>query len=309
MRVTLIHNPGAGGTGREDAARLVELIREAGHEVRYQSSREEGWKKALNAPVDVVAVAGGDGIVARVAKRLAGGEIPVAPLPAGTANNIARTLHLAGRPYEELVRGWEEGRIVKMDVGVATGPWGSRKVMEGVGAGIFAALIAEADQSEALEALPHADAKISYTLQLLRDRLDRSAAVAVEAEVDGADVSGEYLLFEAMIIPYIGPNLFLAPDSKPGDGCFELVLVRENERDRLGEYLAHWQNGKARIPVLPSRHGRELKLSWPGFHLHLDDKRWPKKGTQSGSGRIELKLEGQTCRFLAPASKKKKKSG
>lgn len=304
FRVTLIHNPGAGGTATHDAGRLVELLREAGHEVRYQSSREEKWKKALEEPADLVAVAGGDGIVGRVAKRLAGSETPVAPLPAGTANNIARTLGLAGRPWEELVRGWQEGRIVKMDVGMATGPWGARKLMEGIGAGLFAASIAHADRSGTLEAMPHADAKIAYTLQMLRERLDQSRPIEIEAQVDGADVSGEYLLFEAMIIPYIGPNLFLAPDSKPGDGCFELALVGERERDRLREYLTHWQNGKSRLPVLKSRHGRHLRMAWSGWPLHLDDKRWPKPGSPPGSGRIELRLEGNTTRFLAPAAKK-----
>ncbi len=305
MRVTLIHNPRAGGTGHEDADRLSALLQEAGHAVRYQSSREEGWKKALKEPADIIAVAGGDGVVARVARRMTGSQVPVAPLPAGTANNIARALGLAGRPYEELVRGWEEGRIVSLDVGVATGPWGSRKVMEGVGAGLFAASLAQESGSKALEALPHADAKVSYMLQQLRERIEDSAPVAIEAELDGTNVSGEYVLFEAMIIPYVGPNLYLAPDSKPGDGRFELVLVSEAERERLREYLVHWQNGKARLPVLPSRHGRHLRMQWNGFELHIDDKRWPKEGaSEARNGLIEVKLEGATTRFLAPASKK-----
>jgi len=306
MRVTLIHNPGAGGTGKEDGKRLTALLRETGHDVRYQSSKEKGWKKALKEPADVVAVAGGDGIVGRVAKKLAGTDTPLAPLPAGTANNIARTLGLAGRPYEELVRGWEEGRIVKMDVGVASGPWGERKVIEGVGAGLFAALMSRADRSKTLESLPHADAKVTYTLQLLKELLEHAAPLAVEAEIDGVDVSGEYLLFEAMIIPFLGPNLFLAPDSRPGDGCFELVLAGENERPRLREYFAHWQNGKARLPVLPSRHGKHLRMKWNRFHLHIDDKRWPKKDGEAAPGLIEVRLDGVTTRFLAPESKRKK---
>jgi hypothetical protein len=142
-------------------------------------------------------------------------------------------------------------------------------------------------------------------LQILKERLEHSCPLAIEAQLDGADVSGEYLLFEAMIIPFIGPNLFLAPDSKPGDGCFELVVVRESERDRLREYLAHWQNGKARLPVLPSRHGRHLRMRLGGFHLHIDDKRWPKDvAPPPRDGLIEVKLEGNSTRFLAPASKK-----
>ena len=58
MRVTLIHNPGAGNgasTGRE----LVKMLEGAGHEVRYQSAKEEGWKKALKKPADL-APSGGD---------------------------------------------------------------------------------------------------------------------------------------------------------------------------------------------------------------------------------------------------------
>src|SRR5690349_20514816 len=129
MRITLIHNPGAGGTAREDAAKLVALLAHEGHEVIYQSSKEKGWKAALEERADAIAVAGGDGIIGRVAKRMAGRATPIAPLPAGTANNIARTLGLAGRPWEELVRGWEDGRTVSLDLGVATGPWGERKVM------------------------------------------------------------------------------------------------------------------------------------------------------------------------------------
>lgn len=312
MRITLIHNPGAGSTGGDDAAKLIALLGKNGHEVRYQSSKEKGWKAALREPADAIAVAGGDGIVGRVAKRMAGSPVPVAPLPGGTANNIARTLGLAGRPWEELVRGWTDGRIVKLDVGVASGPWGERKVMEGIGAGLFAATIARAEQSRTLAELPHADAKVAYMLQILKERLKHAGPVAIEAQVDGEDVSGEYLLFEAMIIPYIGPNLFLAPDRKPGDGCFELVLVGENERDRLRECLAHWQNGKARIPVLPSRHGKSLRMTWSGFPLHLDDKSWPSREETEREeaepaprhGLIEVKLEGNSTRFLAPASKK-----
>ncbi|HEX2650835.1 MAG TPA: diacylglycerol kinase family protein [Burkholderiales bacterium] len=305
MRITLIHNPGAGGTGDDDAARLIALLGKNGHEVRYQSSKEKGWKAALEEPADAIAVAGGDGIVGRVAKRMAGRDVPVAPLPGGTANNIARTLGLAGRPWEAIVRGWQDGRIVTLDVGVATGPWGERKVMEGVGAGLFAASIEHADRSRTLENLPHADAKIAYALQLLKERLEHSRPVAIEAQLDGADVSGEYLMFEAMIIPFIGPNLFLAPDIKPGDGCLELVLLGEKERERLREYLAHWQNGKSRLPVLPSRHGKHLRMTASGLHLHIDDKPWPRAGEPAPRGDlIEVKLEGNTTRFLAPASKK-----
>ena len=41
MLVTLIHNPGAGDQD-EDGKSLSKLLRDAGHEVRYQSAKEDG---------------------------------------------------------------------------------------------------------------------------------------------------------------------------------------------------------------------------------------------------------------------------
>src|ERR1043165_7957199 len=126
VRITLIHNTGAGRQGADDARKLVRFLEEHGYEVRYQSAKEEDWKKALKKPADMVVVAGGDGTVAKVTRRMVGRGIPVG---------------LLERPVEELGRGWQGGRRVKLDVGVTKGPWGERYFVEGVGAGVFASLL------------------------------------------------------------------------------------------------------------------------------------------------------------------------
>jgi diacylglycerol kinase family enzyme len=92
VRITLIHNPDSGNAS--DADKLVKFLRDHGHEVRYQSAKEDGWKRALKKPADLVAVAGGDGTVAKVARRMVGRGVPIGVLPSGTATNIARTLGL-----------------------------------------------------------------------------------------------------------------------------------------------------------------------------------------------------------------------
>src|SRR5260370_1350848 len=117
VRITLIHNPGAGRQHADDAAKLEKFLRDHGHEVRYQSAKEDGWKRALKKPADLVVVAGGDGTVGKVARRMVGRGVPVGVLPSGTANNIARTLGLLDRPFEELVRAWERPRRGKLDAG------------------------------------------------------------------------------------------------------------------------------------------------------------------------------------------------
>ena len=52
-------------------------------------------KRAIEEPVDLVVVAGGDGTVRVVCAELAGSGIPVAVLPAGTGNLLARNLGIS----------------------------------------------------------------------------------------------------------------------------------------------------------------------------------------------------------------------
>ena len=304
MRVTLIHNPGAGSQGEGDAEKLVALLHEAGHEVRLQSAGDKDWEAALGKPVDAVAVAGGDGTVARVAKAMVGRGVPIAPLPAGTANNISKTLGLVGRHWEELVRGWDAARRVKLDVGVALGPWGKRYFVEGVGAGLFASLLSSNDPDRKLAKFKRPDERVAYALEMLKKRSVDCPAFPLKATLDGKDVSGNYVLFEAVNILYVGPNLFLAPDSKPGDGTFDLVLVGEKERDRLVNYLASWQENRERLAVLPTHSGKHLRIEWDGFHLHIDDELWPagEKGTRVQSGVIDLRIEDHAVEFLVPTA-------
>jgi diacylglycerol kinase (ATP) len=298
VRITLIHNPGAGRQNTGDATRLQRFLVEHGYDVRYQSAKEDDWKKALKKEADLVVVAGGDGTVGRVTRRMAGRGIPMALLPSGTANNIARTLGLLERPFEELVKGWQNGRRVKLDVGVAAGPWGERYFVEGVGAGVFASLLANPAPAMKKRKNP-----VESALDRLRDHAMECEPVEIYAKLDGKDVSGRYLMFEAVNLRYVGPNLHLAHDSQPGDGQFDLVLVTEAERARLLYYLEHWQDNRERIAMLPSLRGRHLQVEWTGYPLHIDDKLKPKpKATPDEiAGPVEARIDGDVVEFLVPA--------
>ena len=299
MRVTLIHNPGAGRQGAGEAATLRRLLEESGCDVRYQSPSEPGWKRALAKPADLVAVAGGDGTVARVTRRMVGRDVPVTLLPSGTANNIARALGLVGRPFESLVRGWQGARRVKLDLGVAAGPWGERYFVEGVGAGLFADLLA----ASAVKPAKRQHKAVESGLRRLKAAAMRCQAVEIAAALDGQDISGRYLLLEALNLPYVGPNLHLAHDSRPGDGQFDVVLVSEAERGRLLHYLDAWQDNRERLAVLPTLRGRRLQLEWSGFALHVDDKLKPRASAKASemAGLVEARLEGDAVEFLVPA--------
>jgi len=299
VRVTLIHNPGAGKTGAKEGKKLCRFLERHGHDVRYRSTKEDGWKGALKKSADLVAVAGGDGTVGKVARRMAGRGVPIGVLPSGTANNIAHTLGLIDKPFEEIVRGWEKPRRVKLDLGVVEGPWGERNFIEGVGAGLFASLLAKPKDKRRKKAKK----PVENALERLRRAAGEAEPLELYARLDGEDISGRYLMLEAVNLRYVGPNLHLAHDSQSGDGQFDVVLVSESERDRLRYYLDHWQDDRERIAMLPTKRGRCLEIEWTGFPLHIDDKLkpMPDMKPKEMAGLVEARLDGEEVEFLVPA--------
>ena len=306
MRVTLIHNPGAGGE-ENDAKAVMKLLRRAGHKPRYQSSKDKGWDRVLDKKAGLVVVAGGDGTVASVARRMVGRGVPVAVLPAGTANNVARSLGLLKKPFEELVNGWRDARRVPLDVGIACGPWGERYFIEGVGAGLFAGMLVRSEENKGRkekEIKTKGPARVvDGALRRLKEAAETAEPVEIGARLDGVDISGNYLLFEAVNLPFIGPNLYIAPDNRAGDGQLEVVLVPEAQRSRLVKYLEHWHENRERHSLLPSRRGKHLQIEWTGFALHIDDKLRPKRKPEPDdvAGLVDVRVDGAAVEFLTPA--------
>ena len=302
MKVALIHNPNAGDDSGATAGQLEALIREAGHKVRLQSIKEKNWPDSAGKRADLVAVAGGDGTVGEVARKLVGKGIPIAVLPMGTANNISRTLGIVDKSVLELIPGWARAKRLHFDAGIATGPWGSSHFIEGIGMGLFARALPRIRGNKTMASLADGDVKLSYALQLMREHLENSRPMKLNATLDGKDISGKYLLFEAMNTRYIGPNLFLAPHVAPGAGLLDIVYVAERDRKKLARFLAKWQEGKFWPPDLGVGRGRRLELEWTGFPLHLDDKLWPVKGRKRPRppATIGIELEPAALEFLVP---------
>jgi diacylglycerol kinase (ATP) len=304
MRITLMHNPKA-GDARHGKEQLMAALAEAGHHATYQSTKERGFTKALNQPTDLVLAAGGDGTTAKVACRLIDSGIPLSVLPLGTANNLARALGFVSSA-DEIIARLEDGRKQVFDVGLASGPWGERYFFEAAGGGLFAdyAHAAKKEQKKNRKA-----EKLSKEQQmarhgaLLRRMLHDYPVHHWKIEIDGKDISGRYILWEAMNIRSVGPMLHLAPRAAIRDGRSDFVCARAADRELLMKHFDARVAGKKSKSPLPTRRFRQLRIACKGSTIHLDDKLWQnKKENKKSSDEIKITVKPSALIILQPAA-------
>jgi diacylglycerol kinase (ATP) len=269
---TLIHNPGAGAE-KYNKDQLVSIIERLGFECRYSSTKKKGWK-VIQSDTDFVVIAGGDGTVRKVVKKLLNRKIlykrfPLALLPMGTANNISNTLGITGEP-EELAKTWNDKNFKKFDVGFIEGLSEPDFFLEGFGYGIFPLLMGKMKEKEN-ESFLSLEMEIKYSLQVLYDTIFSYEAQNLQLEVNGVDHSGKYLLAEIMNIRSVGPKLLLAPDADPGDGELEVVLVPESQKEEFANYVLNKLNGIENPFVFKTIKAKTVRMHCDGIHVHIDD--------------------------------------
>ena len=290
MHALLIHNPTA-GTGSHTAQVLSAFLREAGYTVTACSIKQGLYKKCLKDPTDLILVAGGDGAITRVIRSLPRFSSPLAILPLGTANNIARSLGIEGEA-EVLLDCVRRRTTRTLDVGfVSGGPWKKRRFVEGVGIGLLANWMVGASSK------PPAHERTQKGHELLWEALLKAVPQKRSLNIDGHELSQEFLLVEVLNTRFIGPALPMGPAAEPGDRLLDLVYLLPESRS---EMLAWLDNPRRSTCPLLVRQGRKIILRWEDGPLHIDDRSWdrPEKNAQ-----LIIKLAPKGLQVCAPLQK------
>jgi diacylglycerol kinase (ATP) len=281
---TLIYNANAGNSAGMEPDALQAMLLDAGLEPVYHATeRAEELDEIFAATEGVVVVAGGDGTIREVAKRLHGKGRPITILPLGTANNTARTLGVEGT-VKQIIAGLTHPRNVPLDLARARGPWGEEIVLEGAGLGLFANVLSAYRPDEGKSLL--------RAVGVAANTLGTDAPVRCRLELDGMVLDGEYLLVEIMNMRAIGPRLTVAPDADPGDGLLDLVLVKHENRDALFSYLRGLMTGGlSELPSVDVRRGRILRVNWRGSAFHVDGMSLCDEARESGTKGLSAQIE------------------
>jgi diacylglycerol kinase family enzyme len=286
MRICLFWNPGAGGGNA--LADLTRPIESAGHDVVRVVERTEDLRRLLTSDVECVAAAGGDGTIARAAAALVGGDIPLAPLPLGTANNIAGSLGLEGS-LEELIGRWRQERRVAIDVGFVEHGGRESCFVESVGFGLIADGI---DTGRRTLSKDDPAAHLDEARDLYRELLAGAVPHPYSITIDGEELNGDYLLVEALNTPRIGPGLELTSAVSTADGLLSVVCMTAAERPQLHDYLDALRRGPAGDTGLKSWRVRKAVVRGAS-RMHVDD------GVEEVSGPVAIRIEPASLLVLA----------
>lgn len=293
-KAQILHNPGA-GKGEYTKEELVAIVESQGFKCGYSSTKQKGWKD-MDDDVDFLVIAGGDGTVRKVAVKMLekreGKNPPIALLPLGTANNIARSLGINGHA-KEIISNISKDKKKEFDVGRLKGLEESSIFLESFGYGIFPALMRLMKEKPVSES-EDPEQELKTALERVHNIILSEDAKSFDITIDDIQHTGKYIMVEVMNISSIGPNLGLSPNSDPGDGQFETVLIPESQREEFASYISHKISGveKKFVPLIVK--GSDICIDSSVTTLHIDDELIEVKK----AGRVTIKPDRAMMEFL-----------
>ncbi len=269
-------SPRSGGPG-SDASYAVWFTESPGH-------GEKLARRAAAEGYDRVAVVGGDGTLNEVANGLIGlgpsatgagapGHTGVAPalaiIPAGTANDLARTFPIPQDP-KAAARLAFEGRVVRIDAGLAETTQVRRYFINMFGAGFDAEVAGLVnDIGPFVKRLGGAVAiPVCLIMTLVRYRFPR-----LTLTIDAETIEVPRLIFSAVAVcRYIGNGMKLLPDADPSDGLLDVVWAQEMSRPEILRTVQKTYTGRhIGHPKVHFTRGRRFRLEASSpLHCHVD---------------------------------------
>jgi diacylglycerol kinase (ATP) len=220
-RAAVVHNP-TRATDLPALKRRVEpVMARAGWEppLWLETSVEDPGagmaRQAVDEGCDVVFVAGGDGTVMAVATALAGTGVPLAILPTGTGNLLARNLDLPFTDEEACLRIGLTGRTRPIDVGAVEG----RKFVVMAGLGFDAAMMRDAP-----EGLKKRVGWPAYVVSATKHLRGRGIRVTLTLD-DGEPLHRRVRTVVVGNVGRLQGNFPLLPDAVPDDGVLDVVVI------------------------------------------------------------------------------------
>lgn len=297
MHAVLIHNPSAGGEKDSRPDDLIRLLKEADFEVEIPEHGGDKTVERVRQGADLLIVAGGDGTVTKVALNAPSGST-IGILPMGTANNIANSLGIRGKPAD-IIKRWPAAEQKTIDIWQARGPWGEQNFIEGCGLGALTRAAHHMDDHAITGHSP--EHEISVARAALMKTLGDSKPVPARLTIDGEPLQGDFLMLEMLNFSAVGPRLPLAWSADPTDGLLEIGYAMADRYNDLYEWLSRGAAPWSDAPIT-LRRARSVELTWRDARFRIGDDYWPETGAPEpqATHQASLRLARSGPRVLVP---------
>jgi len=260
-RAALIVNPtSGGGRGWRVVGDAAPLLRKAGvvpEVVMCTNGDEPGTlaRQAAEAGHRLVVAVGGDGQAAAVAAGLVGTDTALAVLPAGSANDYARTLGMPRGNVAAAVDVIAAGRTARVDTVKVKVADRERHFLNVVGTGFDAAVAGRAEK------IPMLRGAGRYVLAIMAE-LPRFKAATITLVVDGATRELRAMMVAIANGVSYGGGMRVAPTATLDSGQLEVCVVGEvSKPEFLRAFPKVFRGTHVTHPAVTMLSGREVRLS------------------------------------------------
>jgi len=300
VNITLLVNPAArAGAHTRAAPEAAELLRAHGIRTTIISGGSAAessdlLRKALALDTDAVVVAGGDGTVHLAIQELAGTDIPLGIIPAGTGNDLAAAVGLRELDVAAAARTIAAGHTRRIDLARVKRADGTAEYFGSVLASGFDSRVN--DRANAMR-WPRGGSR--YNIAILVEFLTLRG-IPYEVELVLADgtvqlIAGDLVMATVGNGSTYGGGIPICPDADPSDGLLDVTIVRPAGRLRLLRLLPRVYKGThATVAEVSMFRVRSARLASPGVTAYAD-------GDPIGALPVEIDVVPHALSLFAPA--------
>lgn len=211
--------------------------------IRYKAHFTKDYNDATRIARDLVqeqaggmiVAVGGDGTIHEVVQALANQQTVLGIIPAGSGNDLARSLEIPSDPcdaLETIVR----GKIRSLDLGKI----GDRYFINNAGIGLDALVAKHASESKI-----NRWGKAGYLLSALYG-MARYHPTSIRMDIDGASYRFSQVWLVAVCnVPYYGGGIPICPEAIPDDGSFQICVIHS---------IPRYKSLRAIVKILQGKH-------------------------------------------------------
>lgn len=242
---------------------------------------------AIETGAEALVVVGGDGVVQLAVQLVAGTDVPLGVIPAGTGNDFARELGIPEDPAQaaEMLAAWLDSGARTVDLGRCGDRWFATVLASGFDSRV----------SERANRLRWPRGKARYNLAILAE-LGVFRPISYTLDIDGERIDTEAMLVAVGNTTSYGGGMRITPEARVDDGLLDVVVIGRMPKWRLvTSFPRLYQGTHVNDPRVTTYRGSRITVSAPEVTAYAD-------GEPLGPLPATCECVPRALRVLAPRS-------